>query len=143
MSIFFAYPDFSYLVYQYQKRNVVYCNAVKVDAEGRKASDIYQLDTSHIGFSASNKLYSVISSEDKSKILVSKVNSRVRTRYLITTILYDKALAELKRSRLALQMEERDDYVGNFAIDNDGDLVFTKFARNSNDNIITVSGVEG
>lgn len=132
---FFAYPDFSYLVYQYQKRNVVYCNAVKVDADGKKASDIFLLDTSHIGFSASNKLYSVISSEDKSKILVSKVNSRNRTRYLITTILYDKLLTELKRSRLVLQMEERDDYVGNFALDNDGDLVFTKFARNSNDNI--------
>src|SRR5688500_3706858 len=34
---FFAYPDYSYMVYQYQKRNVVYCNAVKVDSQGKKA----------------------------------------------------------------------------------------------------------
>jgi hypothetical protein len=32
-------------------------------------------------------------------------------------------------------MEERNDYLGDFSVDNDGDLVFTKFTRNSNDNI--------
>ena len=33
---FFPYLDFAYMVYQYQKRNVVYCNAVKVDGQGKK-----------------------------------------------------------------------------------------------------------
>ena len=32
-------------------------------------------------------------------------------------------------------MEERDDYLGEFSVDNEGDLVFTKFSRNNNDNI--------
>src|SRR5215211_2874265 len=31
---FFPYNDFTYMIYQYQKKNVVYCNAVKVDGNG-------------------------------------------------------------------------------------------------------------
>ncbi len=57
---FFPYNDFSYVIYQYQKKNVVYCDAVKIDGDGKKVSDVIALDTSHIGFSASNKIYSSI-----------------------------------------------------------------------------------
>ena len=130
---FFAYPDFTYMVYQYQKRNVVYCDAVKVDAAGKKASDVVTLDTSHIGFASNNKIYSIVSSEDKSKLLVSKVNSRNRTKFIITTILFDNELAQKNRSQMVMPMEERNDYLGDFSVDNDGDLVFTKFSRTSND----------
>jgi hypothetical protein len=77
---FFPYSDFSYMVYQYQKKNVVYCDAVKIDGNGKKASDIISLDTSHIGFSADNKIYSTISSEDKSKLMVFKINTKNRSR---------------------------------------------------------------
>ena len=132
---FFSYPDFSYMVYQYQRRNVVYCEAVKVDGLGKKSSEVMQLDTSHIGFSASNKIYSAITSEDRSKILVTKINSRNRSNYIVTTLLFDNALTLLKRSRLHLPMEERDDYLGDFAVDNEGDMVLTKFTRITNDNI--------
>lgn len=132
---FFSYPEHSYMVYQYQKKNVVYCDAVKIDGNGKRLSDVVELDTSHIGFSASNKIYSVVNSEDKSHILVSKVNARNRSRYIITTILFNNELALRKRSQVVMPMEERDDYLGDFAVDNDGDLVLTKFERNSNDNI--------
>jgi len=33
---FFPYTDFSYIIYQYQKKNVVYCNSVKVDGNGKR-----------------------------------------------------------------------------------------------------------
>lgn len=132
---FVAYPDFSYMVYQYQRRNVVYCNAVKVDGEGKKASEPVTLDTSHIGFASNNKIYAITSSEDKSKLLVSKINSRNRSRFIITTVLFDNNLNQLKRSQMVMPMEERNDYLGDFAVDNEGDLVFTKFSRASNDNI--------
>src|SRR6478735_2705425 len=48
---FFPYSEFCYMVYQYQRKNVVYCYAVKIDGQGKKASEVMQLDTSHIGFS--------------------------------------------------------------------------------------------
>ena len=132
---FFPYSGFCYMIYQYQKKNIVYCMAVKIGADGKKISDVMQLDTTHIGFAANNKIYTVISSEDKSKIIVFKINSKNRKYYTIATILFNDKLALLKKSRLGINMEERDDYLNEFHLDNDGDLVFTKFIRSSNDNI--------
>ena len=67
---FFPYSDFAYMIYQYQKRNVVYCKAVKINGNGEKASEIITLDTSQIGFAANNKIYSAITSEDKHKSML-------------------------------------------------------------------------
>lgn len=132
---FFAYNDYAYMVYQYQRRNVVYCSAVKIDGMGKKASDIIQLDTSHIGFTASNKIYSSVTSEDKSQIMIFKINSRNKSRYIITTLLFDNALVLKKRSSMVMPMSERDDNLDEFAVDNDGDFVFAKYNRGNNDNI--------
>ncbi len=132
---FFPYSDHAYMIYQYQRKNVVYCNAIKVDGMGKKISDIIQLDTTHIGFSASNKIYSALSSEDKSKLMIFKINSRNKSRFLITTLLFDNMLDLKKRSAMAISMAEREDYLDEFALDNEGDFVFAKFNRNNNDNI--------
>ena len=132
---FFPYSEFCYMVYQYQKRNVVYCMASKIDGNGKKVGEVMQLDTTHIGFAANNKIYSVMTSEDKSKIIVFKINSRNKRMYMMTTLLFDDKLELLKKSRLQIAMDERNDYLGDFHIDNDGDLVFSKFYRGNNDNI--------
>ena len=51
---FFPYSDFCYMVYQYQRKNVVYCMVAKIDGNGKKIGDEIELDTTHIGFSANN-----------------------------------------------------------------------------------------
>lgn len=132
---FFSYNDFAYMVYQYQRRNVVYCEGVKIDGEGKKISDVISLDTSHIGFAANNRIYSAISSEDKENIMVFKINSRNKLKYLITTLLFDEQLNLKKRSQFVLPMEERDNYLDKFTLDNDGDLVFARFNRSNNESI--------
>lgn len=132
---FFPYVDHAYMIYQYQRKNVVFCNAVKVDGMGKKISDIITLDTTHIGFTANNKIYSAISSEDKSKLMIFKINSRNKSRFVITTLLFDNELALQKRSKMMMPMEERQDFLDEFAVDNDGDFVFAKFNRNNSDNI--------
>jgi hypothetical protein len=132
---FFPYNDFCYMIYQYQKKNIVYCVASKIDGNGKKVGEVIQLDTTHIGFAASNRIYTVLTSEDKSKIIVFKINSKDRRRYYMTTILMNDRLEVQKKSRLTIAMEERDDYLSDFHLDNDGDLVFCKFSRNNNDNI--------
>ena len=136
---FFPYSDYTYVVYQYQKKSVVYCMAVKVDGLGKKMTDPQQLDSSHIGFAANNKIYSAISSEDKSKIMIFKINSRNKENYILTTLLYDDKLEQQKRSVINIAMEERNDYLDEFNVDNDGDLVFTKYGRANNDNIVSAS----
>jgi hypothetical protein len=132
---FFPYTDYAYMIYQYQRKNVVYCNAVKLDGTGKKLGDIIELDTTHIGFTTNNKIYSAINSDDKTKIMLFKINSRNKSRFLVTTLLFNDALTLQKRSRLVLPMDERNDYLDEFSLDNDGDLVFTKLTRNSNDNV--------
>ena len=136
---FFAYPDFCYMVYQYQKRSIVYCMASKIGADGNKIGEVIQLDTTHIGFAASNKIYSVLSSEDKSKIAIFKINSRNKSLYMMTTLLMDDQLNLLKKSYMAIPMEERYDYLNDFHVDNAGDMVFAKFFRNNYDNISKAS----
>jgi len=136
---FFSYSDFVYVIYQYQKKNTVYCKAVKVDGMGKTLSDVIELDTTHIGFTASNKIYSTISSEDKSKIMVFKINSRNRQKYIINTKLFDDKLNLLKHSSLTMPMEDRNEYLDEFYVDNGGDLVFTKFYRQSSDIISSAS----
>ena len=132
---FFPYNDFFYTIYQYQKKNVVYCMAAKIDGSGKRIGELIELDTSHIGFAANNKVYTVLTSEDKSKIGVFKVNSKNRKVYTMTTILLNQKLELQKKSVLQISMEERNDYLSDFQLDNDGDLVFCKFLRSSNDNI--------
>lgn len=132
---FFPYADFCYLVYQYQRKNVVYCMASKVDGNGRRVGEVMELDTTHIGFSANNRIYTAITSEDKSKISVFKINNRNRKLFIMTTLLYNNKLEVQKKSRLEIPMEERTENLGDFSLDNDGDMVFCKFFRNSNDNI--------
>ncbi|MES2881636.1 MAG: hypothetical protein V4676_05765 [Bacteroidota bacterium] len=132
---FFPYADHTYLVYQYQKKNVVYCNAVKVDGQGKKISEITTLDTSHIGSVANNKIYTAISSENKQKIMLFKINSRNKSQFIITTLLYNADLSLQKRSRFGMSMEENNDYLDEFNIDNGGDFIFAKFNRNSNETI--------
>lgn len=132
---FFPYQDFCYMIYQYQKKSVVYCMAARIGPDGKKIGNVIQLDTTHIGFSANNKIYTVISSEDKGRLIVFKINSRNRRTYLMTTFLYTQNLELLKKSRLTIPMEERNDFLNDFYLDNEGDLVFSKFYRSSNDNI--------
>lgn len=132
---FFPYSDFTYLIYQYRKKRVVYCDAVKLDGNGKRISNVMTLDTTHIGF-GNNKIYSTISSEDKSKLMVFKINTRNKERYVVTTLLLDNTLADIKRSRFTIEMDEDDDYLDEFNIDNDGDLAFIKATRNSSENIL-------
>lgn len=136
---FFPYSDFCYIIYQYQRKNVVYCMASKVDGNGNPAGEPMELDTSHIGFSSNNRIYTAVTSEDKSKISVFKINSRNRKVYIMTTMLFNDKLQLQKKSRLDIPMEERNDNLGDFNVDNEGDLVFNKFYRNNNDYITKVT----
>lgn len=138
---FFSYSDHAYMIYQYQKKNVVYCMASKIGGDGKKIGDVVPIDTTHIGFAADNRIYTVLNSEDKSKIIVFKINSRNKKMYMMTTLLLDDKLQLMKKSLLPIPMEERNDYLSDFNLDNDGDLVFSKFTRTGNDNISTAAFV--
>jgi len=132
---FFPYSDFFYMIYQFRKRNIVHCVAAKIDGQGNKIGDLVELDTTQLTFGADSKIYTVLTSEDKSKIIVFKINSKNKKRYTISTVLLDDKLNQLKKSRLFIDMKDNDDYLNEFQLDNDGDLIFTKFDRVNGGNI--------
>jgi hypothetical protein len=128
---FIQYPDFCYMIYEYQRKNVVHCAAVKIDGLGKKMGEPVDLDTTQIGFAASNKIYTTIFSEDKQRIMVFKINSKNPRNYLFTTFLFDNQLQLLDRHRIGIVMEERNSMFTNFLLDNEGQLVFGKFLKSN------------
>lgn len=134
---FIQYPDYVYMIYQFQKRSIMYCMAVKLDPNGKKMGEPIQLDsTDNINYSANNKIYSVINSEDKQRIMVFKINTRNDKSHVLTTSLFNKDLTLQKKTRLNISMPQRNDFLSEFTLDNDGDLVCIKASGTStNDNI--------
>jgi hypothetical protein len=137
---FIQYSDYVYMFYQYQRKNMMYCMAVKLDADGKKMGDPIQVDTTEIDYSSNSGIYTIINSEDKQKIMVFKINSRSDKAHVLTTNLFDKDLKLLKRTRLVVAMPQRNDFLSEFSLDNDGDLACVRLSGTAaNDNINKVS----
>ncbi len=127
---FVAYPDFAYVIYQYQKKSVVHCTMVKLDPKGHKIGEPIDVDTTQIGWATSNKIYNTLVSEDKQKIMVFKINSKNQKNFLFTTQLFNSEMKMIvEKQRLSLPMEERNDYFSDFLLDNDGNLIFGKLLK--------------
>jgi hypothetical protein len=133
---FLPFNDFAYMLYQYHKKNVVYAMISKIDGNGKLVGEARLIDTTHLNSSGNNKVYSALISDDKSKIMLFKINSKNKSKFIVSTLLMDNQLTELKRSRFLVPMEEYNDYLDEFNVDNDGDLVFTRFTRNNNNETI-------
>ncbi len=121
---FIAYPDFFYMIYQYQKRNIVHCMGIKMDGDGHKLSEPVELDTTQISLFAENKIYSTINSEDKQKIMVFKIQKKNEKIHLVT-LLFDQQLQLIKKSRMNMEFNDRRENYGDFLLDNEGTLAVT------------------
>ncbi|WP_462249551.1 hypothetical protein [Ferruginibacter sp.] len=129
---FVIYPDHFYMIYQYQKKNILHCMAVKMDGNAKKISDPIELDTTQISILADNKIYTTINSEDKQKIMVFKIHKK-NDKFNIVTLLFNSDLKLIaNKNRQALAFEERRDNYDNFLVDNEGNFVFTKDSHSGN-----------
>ena len=130
---FVAYPDFAYIIYQFQKRNILHCMAAAIDGNGKLLKTPFELDTTQITFFADNKIYSTINSEDKSKILIYKIQKK-NDKFNFTTLLLNDRLELLHKSRIETPYEEHKDIFSDFFVDDAGNFVFTKGTKlNSRD----------
>lgn len=131
-----AYKSYFYIFYQYQKRNIIYCMGAKFDGNGKLVNDPVQLDTTTINVFNSNKIYTVTNSEDKQKILIFKINSKNQDNYAVTTVLFDGALNKINKTVIHVPMPDRNDFLTEFQVSNDGNIVFARAAgSNQNENI--------
>ncbi len=126
-----------WMIYQYQQKSVLYCMAVKIDGTGKMLSRPLELDTTRIGWSADNKIYTTVYSDDKEKIMIFKINSKNQKNFIFTTLLFDKDLQLQKKHQLNMPMEEKNDYFTDFLLDNDGGLVFGKYVRRGGGDFVT------
>ena len=122
---FVAYPDFFYIIYQYQKRSILHCMAEKIDGNGKKIGDPIQLDTTSISVFADNKIYNTINSEDKQKIMIYKIQKKY-DKFYFTTLLFNSQLQLHRKSRIVMPYEEHKDVFSDFFVDNDGNFIFAK-----------------
>jgi hypothetical protein len=134
---FVAYPDHCYVIYEYQKKSIVHCTAVRLDGQGQQVGQPMELDTTQIGFAANNKIYTTVVSEDKQRIMIFKINSKNSKSFLFTTYLFDADLKVLDRHRIGLPMEERNELFTDFLLDNEGQLVFGRYQRSGSNDYIT------
>ncbi|MEO6187524.1 MAG: hypothetical protein ABIO82_06405 [Ginsengibacter sp.] len=125
---FIAYPDYAYLIYQFQKKNILYCMAAKIDGDGKLMSDPVELDTTSISFFADNKIYSMSNSEDKSKIMVYKIQKKGE-KLNFTTVLFSDNLELIHKARIPTNFDSHDDVFSDFLVDNQGNFVFAKSTR--------------
>jgi len=134
---FVVYSDFVYLLYQYQYRTTVFAMAVKLNSNGKKIADPVILDTtSNINFNVENKIYSFINSEDKLKIAAFKISTRNEKEHVFTSVIFDKMLNQLEKIRAGISMPDKNDFLSEFGISNDGEIICLRQSGTSqNDNI--------
>lgn len=131
---FVVYPNFFYLIYQYQKKGILYCMVAKLDGNAAKMGEPILLDTTHVGTFGENKIYNIINSEDKQKLLLHKI-LKERDHYDFVTLLFDAQWQLLYKTRQSLAFDDRKEILSDFLVDNQGNLVFTKAVKTNRDDI--------
>ncbi len=136
---FISYPDHFYMIYQYQKGNVVHCMAVKMGNDGNPLSEPFHIDTSRIGAFADKRIYTVTASEDKNNILVYKMQRKGDQLSLVPKV-YDKEMKLKDSSRHLLDYNERRDIYGELSISNEGTFLFAHERKRGNqDNVFQLN----
>lgn len=126
---FIAYTDHFFMIYQYQRGSILHCMAVKMNAKAQKISEPAELDTTRISVWSDNKIYSTIYSEDRSKIMIFKIQTRFQ-KFNIQTLLFDNNMKLINKNRHIIDYNERRESYDNFLVANDGSFVFT-YAKQS------------
>ncbi|MBS1496825.1 MAG: hypothetical protein JSU03_09115 [Bacteroidetes bacterium] len=122
---FVKYSNDFLLFYQYQKGSIVYCNAAKVSSTGQLIGNVKLLDTAKTNLFESSNIYSMINSEDKQKIILSKIQ-RKNGNIAFTQKMYDSSFQMLDSSRFVFDYNDRKDTYSDIELANDGTYMFTK-----------------
>jgi hypothetical protein len=134
---FVQYPDFFYLLCEYQKKNIVHLTAYKMDGQAQTMGEPVEMDTTQVSGSNNGKIYTNTTSEDKQWLMALKINTKNPKTYTFTTFLFNKNLELQDRHRISMLVQDHADMFTNFELDNEGQLVFTRFARTGSGEYLT------
>lgn len=139
---FYNVDNRRYLLFQHQEGAIVYLKSVPIEANGRVLEKPSVLDTTMIAYKTDNKIYSIITSNDGSKLMAFKINKKDKSLFRFTTKLFDAGLQPLSESRFSLPMEYKGDYLTGYSVANDGSYAFVKYHRQTNGNIVDATLIE-
>ena len=119
------YKDHFNFIYQYQEGNIVNCMAAQIDGSGKIIGAPVTLDTTSINFSMNKRIYNVLYSEDKQKIMIYRISNKADTTY-ITCSLFNEQLKPLDKFSMLVRMQTQKDFFSEMVLDNNGSLAFIK-----------------
>ncbi|WP_018631266.1 hypothetical protein [Niabella aurantiaca] len=132
---FYPFHNYAFLLYQFQKGNTVFCNAVRIEANGKILGEPVTLDTTIIAYKADRKINSSVKSSDGNKILLFKINKKDPAHHVFKTRLYDGELNLIKESRYTVSMDKGGHFLNGYSLANNGDFAFIKYNRLNSGNI--------
>ena len=127
---FITYPEYFIIIWQFEKRNITRCRAAKINADGKLLGVVTDLDTVRTGLFSDKISYTIARSEDRRKILVTKLREKNDIHDLFTKV-FDENLNLLDTSNKILEYNDRKEYFSDMQIDNEGTYVFTKVKHNA------------
>jgi len=120
---FINYNDHLVGVYQYQKNNIVFCYAFRLDSTLTQAKEPIVVDTARIGFYADNKIYNLTYSDNKKQLLIYKRTLKGDA-FTQVTKTFNPEIVITDSSKHQQIVNNRRDLVGEPLIDNDGNILF-------------------
>jgi len=126
---FVTYPDHFFMIYQYEKNNVIYCKAAKLDAMGKRLADIITVDTTRIGVLNDNRIYGFGYSEDKQKLLLYKMQKKQGDLHIMTKR-FNSNFQMIDSTRSIVPFSENRDVYSEMSIANDGTVIYAKQIKN-------------
>ncbi len=125
----FSHPDHAMVIYQYQKKNIVYCMGVMLDGNGKKIGEPLQLDTTQLSIFSDNKIYSTIISDDKQKLMIFKMKNKQQDDFTIQTLLLSHNLIPIRKAGFNYSLENSKESIADFYLDNEGNFLFSHVSR--------------
>ena len=118
------------MVYQYQKNNIVYCRAVKLDSLGEKIGEPVTIDTTRLAILSENKIYNMVSSQDKKHVMVYKMY-KSHGELNVVTKTFDDMLSLTDSTRDLYDYNERKDIYSDLSLANDGGIFYSRSIKKS------------
>lgn len=115
-------------VFQEQRNNQVFCAAVKMQANGMQIGSINYLDTAQIGYFANNRIFGLSVSDDKSKWLIYRKQTR-NQELVLSGKLFDTSLQLLDAFKYGDDFESRRDELTELSVSNQGLVLFCREKR--------------
>lgn len=118
------------MVYQYQRNNIVYCRAVKLDSLGEKIGEPVTIDTTRLAILSENKIYNMVPSQDKKHIMVYKMY-KSHGQLNVVTKTFDNMLLPSDSTRELYDYNDRRDVYSDLSLANDGSIFYSRSIRKS------------